>query len=70
MAGSISGHSTGKQIDLQKKLEPDQLTADEHGSTQINHNKFVKTKNKKLFISVDLICVHLWFSKDFFCRSG
>jgi len=58
MTGFTSGYSTGKLVDLQKKLALGQLTTDEHGSAQINHKSSYKVKNKKLFISVDLIRVH------------
>lgn len=37
MAGFTWGYSTGKLVDLQKKLEPGQLITDEHGSTQVNN---------------------------------
>jgi len=64
MAGFTSGYSTGKLVDLQKKLEPGQLTTDEHGSTQINNKSLYKVK-KKLFIPVDLIGVHQCLSGVF-----
>jgi len=65
MAGFTSRYSTGKLVDLQKKLEPGQLTTDEHGSTQINHKNSDKVKSKTLFIAVDLIGIHLCLSGVF-----
>jgi len=65
MAGFTSGYSTGKPVDLQKKLEPGQLTTDEHGSTRINRKSSYKFKNKTLFIAVDLIDVQQYLSVVF-----
>jgi LmbE family N-acetylglucosaminyl deacetylase len=65
MADFTSEYSTGKLVDLQKKLEPGQLTADEHGSTQINHKNSYKLTNKTLFIAVDLSGVHQCLSGVF-----
>jgi hypothetical protein len=73
MAGFTSVYSTVKLVDPQKKLEPGQLTTDEHESTQINHKTQIRLKAKRsLLLSIlsVFICTYLGFSKAFFCRSG